>query len=350
MGKDVSILFDRRFIVLFTLCIIIFIVILQLVSYTFIQNTAKSITIDDIEYIVTTNESYETNENKYTHNESSITSNKLIFKHWKLVYFQHIRKTGGTSMGKLLSQGNKLEPYISNDPFMPFKTLKMNALSTNSQYLPIEYIPFYTFSYLEYKYNLWNDILLITLIRNPLQRVFSDMIYQGQWKCNNIKYAKLKREMKDMKSLERKFIECLYKKENKFTSNIYIKIFSGVWSYGYPDKRLMENGIDFNKNIIIDNMHYELAKLILNEFDVILILEMFDETKLQLKCNGLYNDSLSIMNIGSVKHKLNLNLDMFPKLKKEMIKLNGYDIKLYEWAKGKALDNVSKCKQLYRNT
>ena len=226
-----------------------------------------------------------------------------------------------------------------------FERLRQRCINKRGTLFGVEYFPFYTASYLMQKPLLWDDMLLVTLFRDPLQRIFSDLLYKGSWSCRNIHYSKLNETSTE--DLEAGLIACAKDPmlSAKYISNVYSKVFSGVWPYANPNKKLRENGVYFNPNMTIDRVHFEVAVSILKEFDVVLILEMFEETKLQLKCNGLLNDTLPHRNAGKHKQKSALKLDDFPVLKRELIAMNTYDIALYEFAKQIALNNVAKCAQ-----
>merc|ERR1712228_613167 len=100
----------------------------------------------------------------------------------------------------------------------------------------------------------------------------------GSWKCSNINY----RGMQHTADLESKLIECAQSQmiSAKYVSNIYSKVFSGVWPYANPNKRLRQKGVDFNPNMSIDRVQYDVAVSVLKEFDIVIILEQFEDTKL----------------------------------------------------------------------
>lgn len=123
-------------------------------------------------------------------------------------------------------------------------------------------------------------------------------------------------------------------------------IFSGVWPYANPNKRLKEKQIDFNANMTIDDTQFEVAKTIIKDFDVILILEEWDLTSAQLKCQGIYNTTLPHSNVGQAKSKHSrFKLENFPLLHEELIKYNKYDIELYNFAKQLAIERAQACER-----
>merc|ERR1719384_2066769 len=92
---------------------------------------------------------------------------------------------------------------------------------------------------------------------------------------------------------EDQLIQCMQQNHAKYTSNVYTKIFSGPWPFATPNERLnLYQSIDYNPELIVDRVYYEMAVSILKDFDVVLILEQYDQTKMQLKCNGIMNDTL----------------------------------------------------------
>merc|ERR1712154_84418 len=123
-----------------------------------------------------------------------------------------------------------------------------------------------------------------------------------------------------MLAFEEKLIECMFDNQSKFTSNVNTKIFSGIWSYS---------------NMSVDRVHYDVAVSILKDFDVIFIAETLNETKSELKC---FEDGFpEIYWIHNTTKKVSWKLNVFPRLKQVIIRLNKYDIDLYEVAKQSAL-------------
>eukprot|EP01084_Bolivina_argentea_P104137 186494_1 len=307
-------------------------------NYSFVKSITPNIYNYSIAKSITPN-IYNYSIAKSIGSQNDSITKTIVFKKWNFVYFQHVRKAAGTAIKQLLIDYNKLQYskfYSStSDQWMAFDGLKRRAIGSHSQLIPVEYFPFYTYSYLSKKHILWTDILLIMVFRDPLQRIFSDLIYQGTWRCGNLPRVKEK--------LENFLIDCTHKHHAKFTSNVYSKVLSGTWPYANRNWKLHKKGIDFNPNLVIDRMQYKLAQIMLKEFDITLIIEMWNITKLQLKCNGLLNDTLPHTNLGKKKQKSSLNLDNFPKLKNELIKYNKFDIELYKYAKFLALQNVQKC-------
>ena len=280
------------------------------------------------------------------------THNNSIFvpKDWKIIYYQKPRKTGGTALVELLEHNGlntdvkRLQsPCFSVAEPDKFINIKMKCIEYGHKIFPNEYWPFYTHSYLMYQYEQWNDVLMLTLLRNPINRVFSDLLYQGTWKCQNIKYKRFRKE----EDLESKLIDCVHQNHAKFTSNIYTKTFSGIWPYANPTKNLIEKGVELNADIFVTDVHLQVAKAILADFDVILILEQWESTSVLMKCYGLYNTSLPHSNVGKIK-KANaekVSLEKMPKLYEEIVKYNTYDIELYQYAQILAEHKSAACKQ-----
>lgn len=149
---------------------------------------------------------------------------------------------------------------------------------------------------------------------------------------------------KSRSEIEDILVKCVRREHAKYTSNVYTKVFSGVWPYANHNNNLIRNGVDFNANMTARDIHFQIARFILSEFDIVIILEMWNDTKVQLKCNGLFNDTLPHLNKGDFKKKVGLHLDDLPRLNAEMVALNQYDLKLYEFAKEIALEKAKACR------
>lgn len=81
---------------------------------------------------------------------------------------------------------NKLnEPFrrviyqMCKDQNSSFRTIKERMIQRDAHLVTVEYFPFYVTEYLKYGLpgELFGDVLLVTLIRNPLNRIFSDLLF-----------------------------------------------------------------------------------------------------------------------------------------------------------------------------
>ena len=204
----------------------------------------------------------------------------------------------------------------------------------------IEWYPFDASHYLLHKNDQWNDVLLVTILRDPIERVWSDIGSGATFHCGtNISMEEYKQRLND----EAFLIECAKEYQHAFTSNVYVKIFSGTWMYAIKDREqnLKGKGIDYNPSLIVDRVHLEVAKSIIAEFDIILLLEMWQETSIQLLCNGIRETELDKFNRGWLKPQLS----DFPKLKKLLYELNDFDIEFFEFAKELALQKTEQCEE-----
>ena len=325
--------------------VIITAVILIVITYT-----------DSSEYLLDKNIIYQvtTQQNSWTLqylddlvHENSKNYSIFVPKEWKIIYYQKPRKTGGTALAQLLAHNGlnkdtnqtKKRCYNSAQP-EKFIDIKNRCINRGHKVFGNEYWPFYTHSYLMYKHEQWSDVLMLTLLRNPINRVFSDLLYTGTWKCQNINY-------RHWIFPESGLIDCVHQNHAKFTSNVYTKTFSGIWPYANPNHRLLEKGVKLNPNISVTDVHLQVAKSIIAEFDVILILEQWESTSVLMKCHGLHNTSLPHANIGKIK-KANaekVSLDTMPKLYEEIVKYNSYDMQLYQYAQLLAEQKSTACRQ-----
>merc|ERR1712228_16205 len=199
----------------------------------------------------------------------------------------------------------------------------------NLQLVNMKYFPFLIMSYMKFKNEQWNDILLSALFMDPMQRIFVDLMSpnSSSWKCNNINY---KNEL-----IEDELIECLRQNVDGYTSNIYTKIFCGIWSY--------------TDALQIERVQYDAAVSILKDFDIIIIFESLNETNLQWKCVGYDEFETYKISESKIKHNSVYKLDDFPRLKQVMIALNKYDIDLYNVAKEIAIKKSLECKKYLDN-
>ena len=265
------------------------------------------------------------------------------FKNWNYVYFQHLRKTGGTSVVDGVFHQNDLcagnRCIIWSAFYGIGKNMddhKRKCDDMGMKLIVNEWYPFYTSHYLIHKDDKWNDVLLTTLLRDPIQRVWSDIKNGATFHCGgNITMKEFEEKLNDESFL----IECAKQFQYGYTSNLYVKVFSGSWKYAIndPEYHLKKHNIDYNPTHIVHKVHLDIAKSIIQEFDVILILELWEETSIMLKCNQIQNTKLEKLNIGGhSKHKL----DQFPNLNKVLHELNQYDIEFYEFAKKLAMQRI----------
>ena len=286
-----------------------------------------------------------------TMNSFNISNNNesiLNIHNWSMVYFQHVRKSAGTAMVDLFRSnglcdinGSCIAIKAKYGVTLSFKQMKDLNIKNGIKIMINEYYPFYLHSYLGFRNIHWNDMLLITILRDPMQRIFSDLLYDGVWSCKGSDYAFthdffLRRCAKDF--------------EVKYTSNIYTKVFSGSWGYSMPWYNLNKSNIEYNIYHQVDHIHFNIAWTIIQQFHIIIILESYKDTYIQLKCYGIDNDiqHLRHKNLGNRKKKNNKTLQEFPHLYKWLISNNQYDMKLYELAKERALQKARVCKDYLR--
>ena len=318
-----------------------------IIAMVIIQTQNHVLNIDCItSQIVVINNSDAEDVQQVTHT-LNITDYHLNLKKWNYVYFQHLRKTGGTSVVDVVYHNNNL--CISNRCIIwsvygglakNIDDHKQKADEMKLKLIVNEWYPFYVNNYLIHKYDKWNDVLLTTILRDPIKRVYSDIATGATWHCGG--NITMEQFIDKLKSGDEQFlIQCAIDHQYTYTSNLYIKVFSGSWKYAinFPEYHLKKHDIDYNPNHTVDRMHLEIAKSIIKDFDVILILEQYDETSVQLKCNGINDTIWKNDNMGHYKHRL----DEFPKLKKLLYELNQLDIEFYEFATKLALQKADTC-------
>eukprot|EP01084_Bolivina_argentea_P310297 536914_1 len=245
---------------------------------------------------------------------------------WKWIFWQHVRKTAGSSLCRLF-MANKLQQNTrimrswncrvpggelsGSRNFSLWKQL-LHEMNVNNTILALEYTAFpVQYYYQNINTDMFNNILFITILRSPIYRVFSDLLYRGSIKCHN-------------KSYETSLIECA-KSAFPYTENYYIKIFSGMFDNG--DRRRKFQRVASNDTN--SSYYLNIAKNILHKFDIIIILEQLVETLPQLRCYGIDNTQLQRVNSNKDINKTKL-LQQYPKLKQFLIQTNLLDIELYQ--------------------
>ena len=291
------------------------------------------------------------------HNRKSTPFQPL---NWSFVYYQHPRKAGGTSLLKLFDENGLCSP-VDRKPKLkcltwgmaapgmiegkPFIEHKQRALEIDLQLIHNEWRPFYLIDFMEYGPSHWSDVLLVTMLRDPIERVYSDLLHDGAWSCGGFKrLPNITNERK-----EEIMMNCTEQYQSKFTSNMYTKIFSGSRSTQIKAESLDWHGVPYNPNHTVNEMHLEVAKQVLQQFHVILILEMWEETKIQLQCQGINNTNLEHARKGTTRDRWrrgsNVTVSDFEKLTEMVVELNQYDIRLFQFARGLADDRTRECRE-----
>lgn len=230
----------------------------------------------------------------------------------KVIIFLHFHKSGGTFINKLFINYNKYIKNRNGNPWTPdntkiikfwnynrtqFDNFINKCKYENVEFLSLEWNFFKFYNDLNY-----NNIQLITCIREPYQRFKSNMNYDS---CFNYKDYINKTILWSRKNVKQNF-NVNY---NKY--NYYVKMLNGFGDL--PD-------------IKITNTHLEIAKRNLEKFTTIIILE--DINSFQLLTRYKINpDNQEKKN--AHKYSRNINILSIDEFKKE----NFFDYQLYEYAK-----------------
>ena len=331
---------------------------------------------------------HENNESQNNESHSMMISKQWYPNtNWRWIYFQHIRKSGGTSID-LLFYLNKFCGYKHCDNCLMFKkigyhkhclqkrdmiknqTLIENAMNktlthdgnnnnntnNNNETLIVSRVinrerePFPVSEYLSSNKSIFDDTLLLTIVRDPIQRIWSDLFWRMIWSypCSNLSSFTLIQN--DHKQLENDTIllECINMKFMKwrYSSNVYTKVFSETGGYALVADAKIEHAhkgiLEYFDNVRISEKHLNIAKNIINDFDVILILELWNQTRIQLKCAGFEKyEELPHEN----NKRFNIDINKHEMVKNELIKLNQYDIQFYQYCKQLALKKSQQCKE-----
>ena len=236
------------------------------------------------------------------------------------IFFFHFHKGGGTTINHLFRKIKKYpnnrngNPWGKNNiiPFWnydkkEFNNFKLELKSKKVKFVAFEWNFFKNFNCLDF-----DNIELITVIRDPYERFISNMNVDGH--TDPLEYSRLNSKW------ERKGVSQTFNVNyNKF--NYYVK---------------MLNGYGDNHNIEVNEEHLKIAKKNLGLFSIIIILE-----------NQESFDLLKKYGINNVKKKRNINKKkkIYGNLSLEDFKKkNAMDYKLYEYTKSLSKEQLKQYK------
>lgn len=113
---------------------------------------------------------------------------------WDYLWFQHIRKSGGTSISGVLVSNQLIDrsihgSYVAQSRYYKFwflshdlEGLEARADAIHSKAISIETQSFRTHEFLQHPLR-FHKVLLMTVIRDPIERAWSDLNYPFTWKC-----------------------------------------------------------------------------------------------------------------------------------------------------------------------
>lgn len=279
---------------------------------------------------------YDTVFKKYNYNETNI-------KQWKYIFFQHIRKNGGTMVCELFYRLNLTTKYYKeHNCKLIWKGYPVTLTMSEDEY--IEYIQFWKdklrqnnikadanefsgFPLIEkidvnsdIFLKLWSDILTIANLRDPIIHDLSEVIHgqlaKFEFDINNTYLTQIFKSKYNGKTPNKglcfkniganfqgfnissvnnsiKIVHCI-KSNIQLTYNPYIQIFSSSIPYTLAHKMYdhkLSNLIKYLNNDALSN-----AKKVLNQFDVILNMDQLDMTLIQFipfnlipNCSFLWN-------------------------------------------------------------
>lgn len=230
-------------------------------------------------------------------------------KQWSYIWFQHIRKSGGSSLCKLLKENgvgrirSNCQVFEYLDPRQlnaSWNELKQRADSKSTKTVGIEWesfrLPFYLNHLSEF-----DDVLFLTVIRDPISRAWSDLNYNGTWHCNT-----------------GDLWECAHSDYFWF-SDFCVRMFSGLMPNGYRG----ENHFALKR---VEGIHLEIALSVLRRFDVVIILKEWNQHRAQLERYGITNTRLTLKNEN--KHR-----ELSDALRAFLTEINRFDLLFYEEAK-----------------
>ena len=225
-----------------------------------------------------------------------------------------------------------------------FLELKERAEEVQLRLLHNEWLPFYLMDFLQFGPMHWKDVLLVTMLRDPVDRVYSDLLHDGAWSCGTLK----QRMNESNARKEQILMDCAQQFRSKFTGNMYSKTFSGSWSSQINAETMAAWNMPFNPNHTVSALHLHIAKLVLQQFHVILILEMWDATSVQLKCHGIDDVDLRHEREGATRKRWrdrgNVSVADFENLHKMVVDFNQFDIQLFQFAMDLAVDRSAQCR------
>jgi len=191
-----------------------------------------------------------------------------------------------------------------------FEQLALKAMADHrhSRTIGIEKESFRIDDYMN-QHQQFDDVLLLTVIRDPIDRAWSDLNYNGTWWCSKPMTDSNHSNLSDL-------MDCA--KQNVFwLSNFYVRMFSGLLPNNYHSewKRVAE-------------VHLELSLLILRQFDVVIILKEWEAHSRQLRQHGIANTTLPHQNVNAKKSKEVISDEMEQYLRS----INRFDLRFFEAA------------------
>jgi hypothetical protein len=236
----------------------------------------------------------------------------------KIFFFLHFHKSAGTSIVQLFNNYKKYKynfngnPWTTKEPFginsyaIPFFNYKKDEFNFFLKELIDDEVKFVAMEWNFFKYYdeiPYDNIILITCIRNPYERFKSRMVLSQ--KNHYVDFIN-----DNLKTPDNKY-EATF---NKF--NYYTRMLSGIGD---------------EPEIVVNDKHYEEALKNIDKFKIIILLD-YPETFKEL---SKYNiDYSQLLREKKNKNENNINITINISTE-EFIKLNNYDYMLYDYIKKK---------------
>ena len=171
--------------------------------------------------------------------------------------------------------------------------------------------------------DLFDNVLFMTMIRDPIERAWSDLNYNKTWHCNTTDLW-----------------NCAHF-SSFWMNNFFVRMFSGLMPAGYREFRTTVGkedrlkGETYHQTKRLDHIHLAISIAVLKQFDIVIVLEKWEEQSVQLKKYGMSKTTLSHKNS-------NAHGQMSQRMREYLIEQNQYDILFYEQAKAIA-DEKTRC-------
>ena len=279
-------------------------------------------------------------------------------QNWKFIWFQHIRKSAGNSFCHLFYSNGLVPKYklksacatLKRDPsekatigvFKKKVSKYIETYNISKGVIGDEWGHFLTGSFLNNAINhLWDDVITMVVLRNPILRVYSDLWYKGEYRCHTNSAAQL--------------IECV-DWQKRYNWNMYTRVLGGIFTRHENFQNITPTLFNTVKkvidlfDIVINLDEYEFDTHEVSEYGHIVRNSGTRTTalphKYQLACWGFKKLSLPESNhlrTTLSEAKSNFPLAAEKKVKEHIRKHNAWDMKLFDYTSEAAYNKTKRC-------
>jgi len=232
-----------------------------------------------------------------------------------ILFFLHMHKAGGTTINYLFREFNKYPGNINGNPWTPAREIikfwdygkkEFHNFFLHLRQMKVEFVGF-EWNYFKHIEEIdTSQIRLLTCIRDPYTRFVSSMFAHSVERLNPLSW--MKRNLKWNKAKTKQHFWVNYNKPN-----FYVKMMNGFGDE--PDRE-------------VNWEHLETAKRNLDEFDVVIILEIAESFRLMKKYGVKYKGEVN--NTSTNNRTIGMTQEQFKDL-------NELDYVFYEYARNISL-------------